>query len=173
MKLHLRHFYIIKLVGGLLWILAIKTTRGRGKEFLRAQNPCEKQHGFAINEAILKGSDKSIAGSLFGELLLQLCVFILLTPLHHGIVLDQSLSKMSYNVIVVIHHYTKWLPDDETRPYDDVAPSGAAVSFRHLAQHRQWYLEWTISAARLEFPYLRAGTMDLASCIQDILYCAT
>lgn len=61
-------------------------------------------------------------------------------PLHDGIVLEQSLAKMSYNVIVIIHHYTKWLPDDETRPYDDVAPSGAAVSFRHLAQHRQWYL---------------------------------
>lgn len=71
----------------------------------------------------------------------QLRVFILLPPLHHGIVLDQSLAKMSYNVIVVIHHYTKWLPDDETRPYDDVAPSGAAVSLRHLAQHRQWYLK--------------------------------
>jgi len=61
--------------------------------------------------------------------------------LHRGVVLDQSLAEMGYNVIVVIHHYAKWLADDETRPYDDVAPSGAAVSFCHLAQHRQWYLE--------------------------------
>lgn len=62
-------------------------------------------------------------------------------PLHLGIVFDQILAKMSYNVIVIIHHYTKWLPDDETRPYDDIAPSGAAISFHRLAQHRQWYLE--------------------------------
>lgn len=47
--------------------------------------------------------------------------------LYRGVILDQVLTEVSYHVIVVIHHYAKWLSDNETRPHCDIAPSGAAM----------------------------------------------
>lgn len=76
-----------------------------------------------------------------GESLLpDLCVtvrfeFDSLYYLHHGVILDQVLAKVSYHVIVVIHHYAKWLSDNETRPHRDIAPSGAPVLLHLLTYH--------------------------------------
>ena len=50
-----------------------------------------------------------------------------LLPLHRRVILDQVLAEVSYHVIVVIHHYAKWLSDNETRPHRDIAPSGAPM----------------------------------------------
>lgn len=55
--------------------------------------------------------------------------------LHHGVILDQVLAEVSYHVIVVIHHYAKWLSDNETRPHRDIAPSGAPVLLHLLTYH--------------------------------------
>lgn len=46
--------------------------------------------------------------------------------LHHGVIL-QDLAEVSYHVIVVIHHYAKWLADNETRPHHDIAQPGAPL----------------------------------------------
>lgn len=163
-KLRLRHLHYQNLQTDVNHHTVIKLWDNDSRNFI-ARNTSRKLRESAIDEkksTVSRRSYRSIEFLLSSKSSFFISVFsFFLAPLYHGIVLDQSLAKMRYDVIVIIHHYTKWLPDDETCPYDDVAPSGAAVSFRHLAQHRQWYLEWTISVARPEFPYLGTDRVDL------------
>lgn len=50
-------------------------------------------------------------------------------------ILQKTLTKVSDHVVVVVDQYTKGLTDNQTRPYDDIAPTRAKVSLHVFAEY--------------------------------------